>query len=141
MEDFKNETTWEKVKRVMGIKPNRQVTAEDVYFRTKYGDILNAEHYVLVAQEYIRQQIGRSVAACGCSAKDAVFRTFYCIVDLDPEMHAYTDEIFSPFVEAGFAVAKLSGVVPEVQSELVYLVSWDCRNGVVRRDRTEGEID
>lgn len=140
MEDFKNETTWDKVKRVMGIKPNRKVTAEDVYFRTKYGDILNAEHYVSVAQEYIRQQIGRSVAACGCSAKDAVFRTFYCIVDLDPEMHAYTDDIFSPFVEAGFAVAKLSGVVPEVQSELVYLVSWDCRNGVVRKGVTDEDI-
>ena len=72
--------------------------------------------------------------------KDAVFRTFYCIVDLEPEMHAYTDEIFSPFKEAGFAVAKLSGVVPEVQSELVFLVSWDCRNGVVRREEIDDSI-
>ena len=142
MEDWKNgnESAWTKVKRMLGIESNKRVTAEDVYFRTKYGDILNAEHYVSVAQDYIRQQIDRSVAACSCSAKDAVFRTFYCIVDLEPEMHAYTDEIFSPFKEAGFAVAKLSGVVPEVQSELVFLVSWDCRNGVVRREEIDDSI-
>lgn len=123
-----NDTIWGRFKNAMGIESGkREMRAEDVYFRTKYGDIANADHYVSVAQGYIKSQINESVSACRCNNNEAVFRTFYCIVDLDPEMSGRVDEIFEPFVNAGFSVVRLSGVVEEVKNDLVFLVSWDRR--------------
>ena len=126
---MENESLWCRFKRAFGIDSRkRDLTAEDVYFRTKYGNILDADHYVRVAQSYIRRQIGCGIESCSCNPNDAMFRTFYCIVDLDPEMSDYVDAIFEPFREAGFVVAKVSGAVSEVKNDLVYLVSWDRRS-------------
>lgn len=112
--------------------PNKKigVSATDAFFRTKYGDIKSPEQYVEVAQSYIRRMIESRIDPYRRDPKDAIFRSYYCIVDFDSEMRDYMDKIFEPFKRDGYLVTKLSGRIEEIKNELVFIVSWDKRDGI-----------
>lgn len=133
---MENEATKEKgfldkVKDFFSGTNTSEVSATEVFFRTKYGSVMCPEDYVKTAQSYIRKVIySRSDPSYRRSPEEALFRSYYCLIDIDSEMKDYIDQIFEPFVNAGFAVTKLSGRVEEIKEDYVYLVSWDKRNGV-----------
>lgn len=117
---------------VFGMKANKKTeeSATDVFFRTKYGGIMSPEAYVKAAQSHIRKMVNARSDMFRRSPEDSLFRSYYCMVDFDSEMSDYMDEIFNPFIEAGYVVTKLSGKIEEIKDEQVYLISWDKRGGL-----------
>ena len=136
MSKEKNEGTgfFTRLKKAMGVNTDKNgLNATDAFFKTKYGDITSPEQYIEVAQNYIIRMITTRMDQYNRDPRDAVFRSYYCLVDFDSEMGEYMDEIFAPFVERGFNIINLSDKVPEINSDYVFAVSWDKR-GRVNKD-------
>ena len=98
-------------------------TAEEAYFKTKYGVYRTVEQRIKDNQKNIMDLIKSKVSPTSYKS-DTKFSSFYCVVDLDDEMKPYVDDIFKPFIDNGFNVINLSEKVDEINDELVYLVSW-----------------
>lgn len=120
-----------RLKKAMGVTSGRnELNATDAFFKTKYGDIASPEQYIAVAQKHILRLITSRMEMYSRDSLDAVFRSYYCLVDFDSEMGVYADEIFKPFIERGFSVINLSDKVDEISSDYVYAISWDRRGRI-----------
>ena len=49
---------------------------------------------------------------------------YHCLVEIEDDLVNSTEEIFAPFINAGFKVINLSDKIDEIQGENVYLISW-----------------
>ena len=89
------------------IEPKEKaLTAEEAYFKTKYGVYRTVEQRIKDNQKNIKELIKSKVTP------------------LDDELKPYVNDIFKPFVENGFKVINLSDKVEEINDELVFLISW-----------------
>lgn len=105
------------------IEPKEKAfTAEEAYFKTKYGVYKTVEQRIKDNQKNIKELIRSKVSPA--YKAETKFSSFYCVIDLDDELKPYVDEIFKPFIENGFNVINLSEKVDEINDELVFLVSW-----------------
>ena len=103
-------------------KKEKSLSAEEAYFRTKYGVYKSTEQRSSDRQKSVRELIMSKISP-GYRA-DINFTSFYCVIDLEDELKPYVDEIFKPFKEEGFKVYNLSELVEEINDDLVFLISW-----------------
>lgn len=103
-------------------KKEKGLSAEEAYFRTKYGVYKSKEQRILDRQKSVRELIMSKISP-GYRA-DINFTSFYCVIDLEDELRPYVEEIFKPFKDEGFKVYNLSELVEEINDDLVFLVSW-----------------
>lgn len=108
---------------VKKIEPKeKEFTAEEAYFRTKYGIYRTVEQRIKDNQKMIKEAIRSKVAPTYRPVTN--FSSYYCVIDLDEELKPYVNDIFSPFIERGFKVINLSEKVEEIHDDLVFLISW-----------------
>lgn len=100
---------------------DKPITAEEAYYKSKYGSFKTVEQLIKINQKRINELILSKVSPIYSS--DNKSGSFYCVVDLDDEMKPYVSEIFQPFIDNGFKVINLSEKVKEI-NELVFLISW-----------------
>lgn len=122
----------EKVKRLFKkIGPKeKQLTAEEAYYRTKYGVYRTLEQRIKDNQRNIKELIKSKVSPA--YKAETKFSSFYCVIDLDDELKPHVNEIFQPFIDNGFNVINLSEKVEEINDELVFLISW-YKNDFVKK--------
>lgn len=99
------------------------LTAEEAYFKTKYGIYRTTEQRIRDNQRNIKELIKSKMSPA--YRGETNFSSYYCVVDLDDDMKPYVDSVFKPFVDGGFEVINLAGKVKEIENEQVYLISWD----------------
>lgn len=105
------------------IEPKEKaLTAEEAYFKTKYGVYRTVEQRIKDNQKNIKELIKSKVTPA--YKAETKFSSFYCVIDLDDELKPYVNDIFKPFIENGFKVINLSDKVEEINDELVFLISW-----------------
>lgn len=104
---------------------NRRITADEAYFRTRYGSYKSREQMVESYQRKIEQVIkSKSVLSLNTN-NETRFDLYYCLVNFNEDMVDYIDDVFKPFINNGFQVINLSERIPEIGNMHVYLVSWD----------------
>ena len=109
------------------------LTAQEAYFRTKYGDITSLDEYIAVAQNHIALEIKRCLSPnLYANADEDKFHSYYAMVDFDEDMVPYVDEIFKPFRDNGFQFIPLHDRIEEVNNASVWLISWDKRRKLER---------
>lgn len=109
------------------------LTAEQAYFKTKYGDISSLEQYIKVAQSHIAIEIKRNMFPNTMSnANEDKFHSYYAMVDFDDDMVPYVEEIFKPFKDNGFLFIPLHDRIEEINKASVWLISWDKRRNLKR---------
>lgn len=100
---------------------DKPITAEEAYYKSKYGSLKTVDQLIKINQKRINDLILSKVSPIYSS--DSKSGSFYCVVDLDDEMKPYVSEIFQPFIDNGFKVINLSDKIKEI-NELVFLISW-----------------
>ena len=111
----------------------KPLTAQEAYFRTKYGDITSLDEYIKVAQNHIALEIKRCMSPdMYASANEDKFHSYYAMVDFDEDMVPYVDEIFKPFRDNGFQFIPLHDRIEEINNASVWLISWDKRRKLER---------
>lgn len=111
----------------------KPLTAQEAYFRTKYGDITSLDEYITVAQNHIALEIKRCISPnLYANANEDKFHSYYAMVDFDEDMVPYVDEIFKPFRDNGFKFIPLHDRIEEVNNASVWLISWDKRRKLER---------
>lgn len=112
------------IKKLFGCGERKEATmsAEEAYFKTKYGVYRSIEQRIKDNQRNINELIKSKITPS--YRADTKFSSFYCVIDLDEELKAYVDDIFEPFISNGFKVINLSQKVEEINDELVFLISW-----------------
>lgn len=97
-------------------------TAEEAFYRSKYGEYHCIEDRVKLHQRIIREKIRLKMyqSTKGCTD----FSSYYVVCDLADDMREYVDAVFEPFKSDGYNIISLSDKVKELKGELVYLVSW-----------------
>lgn len=122
-----------KCEMLLGHREERLMTAEEAYFKTKYGDISSLEEYIKVAQAHIALEIRRNMYPDTCSSVyEDKFHSYYAMVDFDDDMVPYVDEIFKPFRDNGFLFIPLHDRIEEINNASVWLISWDKRRNLKR---------
>lgn len=118
---------------LIGRKEERPLTAQEAYFKTKYGDISSLDEYIEVAQKHIALEIKRNMTPnTYASINEDKFHSYYAMVDFDEDMVPYVDEIFKPFKENGFLFIPLHDRIEEINNASVWLISWDKRRNLKR---------
>lgn len=112
----------EQVKTLFTRKKEKPLSAEEAYFRTKYGVYKTTDQRILDRQKSVRELIKAKITP-GYRA-EINFSSYYCVIDLEDELKPYVDEIFKPFKEEGFKVFNLSELVEDINNDLVFLISW-----------------
>ena len=116
-------------------KDRKLLTAQEAYFKTKYGDITSLEEYIEVAKNHIELEIKRSMFPnIYEDANEDKFHSYYAMVDFDEDMVPYVDEIFKPFKDNGFKFIPLHDRIEEVNNASVWLISWDFRKNLKRQE-------
>jgi len=111
----------------------KPLTAQEAYFRTKYGDITSLDEYIAVAQNHIALEIKRCLSPnLYANADEDKFHSYYAMVDFDEDMVPYVDEIFKPFRDNGFQFIPLHDRIEEINNASVWLISWDKRRKLER---------
>jgi hypothetical protein len=111
----------------------KPLTAQEAYFRTKYGDITSLDEYIKVAQNHIALEIKRCMSPnMYANANEDKFHSYYAMVDFDEDMIPYVDEIFKPFRDNGFQFIPLHDRIEEINNASVWLISWDKRRKLER---------
>lgn len=120
-------------KNVFKKREEEILTAQEAYFRTKYGDIKSLDEYIKVAQNHIALEIRRNMIPNTYeSANEDKFHSYYAMVDFDDDMVPYVEEIFKPFKDKGFQFIPLSDRIEEINNASVWLISWDKRKNLQR---------
>lgn len=101
---------------------DKPLTAEEAYYKSKYGEYKTIEQLIKINQKNINELIKSKVSHVYSSYNR--FGSFYCVVDLDDEMKPYVSDIFQPFIDNGFKVINLSEKIKEINDDLVFLISW-----------------
>ena len=97
----------------------KALTAEEAYFKTKYGVYRTVEQRIKDNQKNIKELIKSKVTLA--YKAETKFSSFSCVIDLDDDLKPYVNDIFKPFVENGFKVINLSD---KVEDKLVFFISW-----------------
>ena len=78
------------------IEPKEKaLTAEEAYFKTKYGVYRTVEQRIKDNQKNIKELIKSKVTPA--YKAETKFSSFYCVIDLDDELKPYVNDIFKPF--------------------------------------------
>ena len=119
--------------KVFGRSEQKIITAEEAYFKTKYGNISSLDDYIKIAQEHISNEIKRMIIPnTYANSNEDKFHSYYAIVDFDDDMVPYVEEIFKPFKDSGFEFIPLHDRIDEVNKASVWLISWDKRRNLKR---------
>ena len=114
-------------------KEEKPLTAQEAYFKTKYGDISSLDEYIEVAQNHIALEIRRNMTPnVYANINEDKFHSYYAMVDFDEDMVPYVDEIFKPFKDNGFQFIPLHDRIEEINNASVWLISWDKRRNLKR---------
>jgi hypothetical protein len=114
-------------------KEERPLTAQEAYFKTKYGDISSLDEYIEAAQNHIAFEIRRNmIPNVYTNINEDKFHSYYAMVDFDKGMEPYVDEIFKPFKDNGFQFIPLHDRIEEINNASVWLISWDKRRNLKR---------
>lgn len=114
-------------------KDEHPLTAQEAYFKTKYGDISSLDEYIEVAQNHIALEIRRNmIPDTYTSINEDKFHSYYAMVDFDEDMVPYVEEIFKPFKDNGFQFIPLHNRIEEINNASVWLISWDKRRKLER---------
>lgn len=114
-------------------REDKPLTAQEAYFKTKYGDISSLDEYIEVAQNHIALEIRRNmIPNTYASINEDKFHSYYAMIDFDEDMIPYVEEIFKPFKDNGFQFIPLHNRIEEINNASVWLISWDKRRKLER---------
>lgn len=106
-------------------RKDQPFTAEMAWLESTYGadTYKSIDKRILEKQSFIRNTI-RSKFAPAPQENVTKYHSYHCVVDIEEDLQKYTDEVFKPFLEAGFDVVNLSKECNAINEEGVYFISW-----------------
>lgn len=114
----------EKLRKFLkGIEPKEKtITADEAYYRSKYGAYRTTEQMIKDEQRRIRDAIKYKLSpSIGVGRRPSD----YCIlISFDDDMKEHVQGILAPFINDGYKVLDLQKEVKELKGELLYIISW-----------------
>lgn len=98
-------------------------TAEEAYYRTKYGFYTSVENRIKTHQRNIKSLIEAKMNNCYRGSN--MYTSYYCVYDFDKDMEPYTEEVLKPFKENGFNIVNINDKVTDLDNEIIYLITWN----------------
>lgn len=116
-------TIWNHICGLFG-EDDRLMSAEEAYYRTRYGAYHTLEQRIKEYQREIRALIRYKAFPGACEHGEMRYSSCYCVTELDEDIAPHAEEIFKPFVEAGYNITDLGGITKDFETPFVFLVSW-----------------
>lgn len=101
------------------------LTAEMAWYESTHGEgsYLPLSQRIKEKQEDIAIVI-KSKFAPGSNANMISKASFHCVVDIEEDLIAYTEQVLQPFKEGGFEIVDLSKECKSVSESGVFLIGW-----------------
>ena len=95
------------------------MSAEEAYKLAVYGKNMSDKEIINKYQQRINTLISNKITPHSCTDN-----SYYCVIDFELFIKPYIDDILKPFYDGGYKIINLSDIIPEIEDNMVYLLSW-----------------